>query len=81
MAAFDERYLFGHRTLRPSAQAFQSNVVTHNERRYRFTETWFAADPRLALGGPTLGGPAGRTSMSLALTPGYLERIELPAWC
>ena len=37
------------------AREFASNFVTHDERRYRFTEDWFTADPRLTLGGPTLG--------------------------
>jgi lysophospholipase len=53
--------------------------VTHDERRYRFTESWFKADPRLALGGPTIGwARQAARSMSAALAPGYLERIELP---
>jgi lysophospholipase len=61
------------------AREFASNHVTHDERRYRFTEAWFEADPRLSLGGPTIGWARQAVrSMSASLAPGYLERIELP---
>ena len=77
--AVEERYLFGTGPFLLLAREFHSNFVTHDERRYRFTEEWFAADPRLALGGPTLGwARQAIRSMTAALAPGYLERIELP---
>ena len=77
--AVEERYLFGTGAFVLFAREFNSNVVTHDERRYRFTEDWFTADPRLALGGPTLGWARQAVrSMTAALGPGYLERIELP---
>ena len=77
--AVEERYLFGTGPFLLLAREFDSNFVTHDERRYRFTEEWFAADPRLALGGPTLGWARQAVrSMTAALAPGYLERIELP---
>lgn len=77
--AVDDRYLFGTGPFVLLAREFNANFVTHDERRYRFTEQWFAADPRLALGGPTLGwGRQAVRSMSLLLAPGYLERIDLP---
>jgi lysophospholipase len=73
----EERYLFGTGPF--VAQEFRSNVVTHDERRYGFTADWFAADPRLALGGPTIGwARQALRSMTLTLAPGYLERIDLP---
>ena len=75
----EERYLFGTGPFLLLAREFNSNFVTHDERRYRFTEEWYAADPRLTLGGPTLGwGRQAIRSMTAALAPGYLERIELP---
>lgn len=75
----EERYLFGTGPFVLFAREFHSNVVTHDERRYRFTDQWFTADPRLALGGPTLGwARQAARSMSAAMAPGYLERIELP---
>ena len=75
----EERYLFGTGPFVLLAREFNSNIVTHDERRYRFTDDWFTADPRLALGGPTLGwGRQAVRSMATALQPGYLERIELP---
>jgi lysophospholipase len=77
--AVEERYLFGTGAFVLFAREFHSNIVTHDERRYRFTEEWFTADPRLALGGPTLGWARQAVrSMTAALAPGYLERIELP---
>ena len=77
--AVEERYLFGTGPFLLLAREFHSNFVTHDERRYGFTEEWFAADPRLALGGPTLGwARQAIRSMTASLAPGYLERIELP---
>jgi lysophospholipase len=79
VAAVEERYLFGTGPFVLLAREFNANFVTHDERRYRFTEQWFAADPRLALGGPTLGWARQAVrSMTAAAAPGYLERIDLP---
>jgi lysophospholipase len=77
-ARLEEHYLTGIGVLH--AQAFAGNVLTHDERRFRFTKQWFAADPRLALGGPTLGWcrQAAR-SMILMRSPGFLERLGMPA--
>jgi lysophospholipase len=77
--AVEERYLFGTGPFVLLAQEFHSNFVTHDERRYRFSAEWFTADPRLTLGGPTIGwARQAARSMTAALAPGYLERIELP---
>ena len=77
--AVEERYLFGTGPFVLLAREFASNFVTHDERRYRFTDDWFTADPRLALGGPTIGWARQAVrSMTAALAPGYLERIDLP---
>jgi len=79
MPVVEERYLFGTGPFILLAREFHSNFVTHDARRYRFTDDWFAADPRLTLGGPTLGwGRQATRSMTAALAPGYLERIDLP---
>jgi lysophospholipase len=78
-AAFNERYLFNTGPFVVWAREFHSNFVTHDERRYRFTDQWFAADPRLIVGGPTVGWTrAALRSITLALAPGYLERVDLP---
>ncbi len=75
----EERYLFGTGPFVLLAREFNANFVTHDQRRYRFTEEWFAADPRLTLGGPTLGwARQAARSMTACLAPGYLERIQLP---
>jgi lysophospholipase len=79
IAAVEDRYLFGTGPFIALAREFHSNFVTHDERRYQFTADWFAADRRLELGGPTIGWARHAVrSMTVALAPGYLERIELP---
>ncbi|MBS0524403.1 MAG: alpha/beta hydrolase [Proteobacteria bacterium] len=75
----EHRYLFGTGPFVFLARDFHSNNVTHDERRYRWTEAWFAAEPRLSLGGPTVGwARQAARSISACLAPGYLERIDLP---
>jgi lysophospholipase len=75
----EHRYLFGTGPFVFLAREFASNFVTHDERRYRWTEAWFGADPRLSLGGPTVGwARQAARSMTACLAPGYLERIEIP---
>lgn len=77
--AIEHRYLFGTGPFIFLARDFAANHVTHDERRYRFTESWFKADPRLSLGGPTVGwARQAARSMRASLVPGYLERIAVP---
>lgn len=58
---------------------FASNDVTNDERRYRFTDQWFAADNRLILGGPTFGWlRQACRSIDALKASGALERIGLP---
>jgi lysophospholipase len=79
ITALDRSYLYGAGPFRAAQQKFAGNVLTHDERRFRFTEQWFAADPRLSLGGPTIGWCRQAVrSMDAALAPGALERIDLP---
>jgi lysophospholipase len=79
-AGLDQRYLPGGGPSYVTARPFEGNRLTHDARRFRFTRQWLAADPRLALGGPTLGwARQAARSMSLLRTPGFLERIDLPA--
>ena len=60
-------------------RSFATNDVTSDERRYRFTDRWFEADPRLVLGGPTIGWlRQAFRSMDLLAAPGMLERLDLP---
>lgn len=75
----DHWYLPGGGPFARESRAFTTNIVTHDERRFRFTDDWFRADPRLSLGGPTFGwGRQALRSMAAALVPGNLERIDLP---
>jgi lysophospholipase len=58
---------------------FEGNDVTHDKYRYDFTRQWFEADPRLKLGGPTIGWVRqAYRSLDVLNAPGYLERIALP---
>lgn len=75
----EARYLYGSGPFASMKREFAPNMLTHDERRYRFTDQWFEADPRLTLGGPTVGwARQAARSMKLALAHGYLERIEIP---
>jgi lysophospholipase len=77
--ALDERYSFGSGPYVAANRAFPNNDLTHNERRFRFTDQWFGADPRLVLGGPTIGwARQALRSMQRADAAGYLERVALP---
>jgi lysophospholipase len=77
--AIEHRYLFGTGPFIFLARDFAANHVTHDERRYRWTEAWFGADRRLSLGGPTVGwARQAARSMSAGLAPGTLERIDIP---
>jgi lysophospholipase len=79
-AGLDQRYVPGSGPSTVTARRFEGNLLTHDARRFRFTRQWLAADPRLVLGGPTLGwARQAARSMSLLRTPGFLERIDLPA--
>jgi lysophospholipase len=75
----EQRYLYGTGPFNSIDQPFDGNVLTRDERRFRFTAQWFAADPRLSLGGPTIGWcRQAIRSMAAGLAPGVLERIDLP---
>ncbi|MBS0537993.1 MAG: alpha/beta hydrolase [Proteobacteria bacterium] len=75
----DTHYAPGTGPWNPAQRSFATNDVTHDERRYRFTDDWFAADPRLRLGGPTIGWlRQAFRSFSVLDAPACLERIDLP---
>jgi lysophospholipase len=75
----DAHYAPGTGPWDPARHVFSSNSLTHDERRYRFTDRWFAADPRLRLGGPTLGW-LRQAFLSFAVlgAAGCLEKFALP---
>ena len=75
----DREYMVATGPYDPKHRSFATNDVTTDERRYRFTDQWFAADPRLRLGGPTIGWlRQALRSIDLLASPGVLERIDLP---
>jgi lysophospholipase len=75
----ETRYALGTGPYDPKAHPFATNDVTHDERRYDFTRQWFEADPRLQLGGPTIGWVRQAfRSFDVLDAPGMLERIALP---
>jgi lysophospholipase len=77
--ALDRRDLFTTPPFLWLARDVAGNRVTHDDRRFAWTDAWFKADARLSLGGPTLGwARQAGLSMRRARMPGYLERITLP---
>ena len=79
LPSLDTRYAPTTGPYDPAKHPFSSNNLTHDERRYGFTADWFAADPRLQLGGPTIGWVRqAYRSFDVLDSPGYLERIALP---
>jgi lysophospholipase len=75
----DTKYAPGTGPYDPAAHSFAGNDVTNDERRFRFTDRWFYVDPRLRLGGPTIGWvrQAFRSFDAIG-APGALEQIRLP---
>jgi lysophospholipase len=79
LPALDMRYAPTTGPCDPQKPPFAANNLTHDERRYGFTRQWFEADPRLRLGGPTIGWVRqAYRSFDVLDSPGYLERIALP---
>jgi len=77
--AIDRRDLFSTPPFLWLARNVAANLVTHDDRRFRWTDNWFKSDPRLSLGGPTIGwARQAARSMRLARSAGYLERVTLP---
>lgn len=75
----EARYLYGSGPFTLTTRSFAINRLTHDERRFHFTDQWFSADPRLSLGGPTVGWARQAVkSMIQTAQPGFLERIALP---
>lgn len=54
-AVIDQRYFYGGTPFRLIGREFVGNKVTHDQRRFRFAEAWYVSDPRLLIGGPTIG--------------------------
>lgn len=79
MPSIEERDLFSTPPFLWLARDVVGNRVTHDERRFHWTDAWFKADPRLSLGGPTIGW-ARQAGISMLLTrkSGYLEQVGLP---
>lgn len=77
--ATESRFVYGNGPFRYIGREFIGNRVTHDARRFRFTDAWFRADSRLALGGPTIGWlrQAARSIRALE-RPGFLERVARP---
>ncbi len=79
LPGLDTRYAPGTGPYDPERQTFARNEVTHDERRYHFTRQWFERDPRLRLGGPTIGWVRQAfRSFDVLDARGTLERIDLP---
>jgi len=78
-AGIEQRYFYGGTPFRLVGREFIGNKVTHDLRRFRFAEAWYVTDPRLLIGGPTVGWlrQAVRSIRQL-VEPAYLARITPP---
>ncbi|MEO8558277.1 MAG: alpha/beta hydrolase [Rhodospirillales bacterium] len=75
----EKDYALGAGPFSEGRRSFAENRVTHDGRRYRFTDQWFAAEPRLRLGGPTYEWlRAGMAGVETVMQPGFLARIDVP---
>lgn len=77
--AIDQRYFYGGAPFRLVGREFIGNKVTNDQRRFRFAEAWYVTDPRLPIGGPTIGWLRQAVkSIRQLVEPSYLARITLP---
>lgn len=78
-AKIDQRYFYGGAPFRLVGREFIGNKVTRDQRRFRFAEAWYVTDPRLPIGGPTIGWLRQAVkSIRQLVEPGYLARITPP---
>jgi len=78
-AKIDQRYFYGGTPFRLVGREFIGNKVTHDLRRFRFAEAWYVTDPRLPIGGPTVGWLRQSVrSIRQLVEPSTLARITLP---
>ena len=78
-AAIDQRYFYGGTPFRLIGREFVGNKVTHDQRRFRFAEAWYVSDPRLLIGGPTIGWlRQSLRSIRYCDDRTFLARIALP---
>ena len=75
----DSDYMLGFGKFGETRLSFEQNRVTHDPRRYRYTDLWYQADPRLRVGGPTYGWlRAGLRSNALLRQDGYFKSVTVP---
>ena len=73
------RYLPGHGDQRRADQRFEDNPLTSDRARFDRVRAQVAANPDLALGGPTLGWlNAAHASIATLTEPAYAAAIETP---
>jgi lysophospholipase len=78
-ATIDQRYFYGGAPFRLVGREFIGNKVTNDQRRFRFAEAWYVTDPRLPIGGPTIGWLRQAVkSIRQLVEPAYLARIKPP---
>ena len=75
----DERYVPGGSPKANDEIPFEENILTHDERRYEILQALTRAEPRLGLGGATVGWlHAAFRAMDQAATPAYLADVKVP---
>jgi lysophospholipase len=72
-------YAPGRRSVRPGEEPFENNALTHDAARFARNQGIMKAEPRLALGHPTIGWvAAGLRAIESFLRPGALQHLRLP---
>lgn len=74
-----ERYPPGVEPFHPKDKAYEGNVLTSDERRFRFVRQAVTDNPDLAIGAPTIGwASAAFASIARLSKPEYLAQISMP---
>jgi lysophospholipase len=74
-----QAYVPGRGDYGPRNQRYQGNDLTADPKRFARTHAYIAANPELALGGPTLGWlNATRRSIALVRAPAFARTIRTP---
>lgn len=77
--ALSEHYILGGGPVRQDSAPFETNGLTHDAKRYARLTAILDAEPKLSLGGPTIGWmDAALRGMDHIRQPAYLTAIDTP---
>ena len=78
-SGLSRRYVFGARDYAAARVRFEGNRRTSDRRRFQNQHAWIAANPELAVGGPTFGWVrAAQQSIALTERAGFARAIPTP---